>query len=105
MLFYFWTDLAFLILLFYWDPTVFLPYILILSVPGSISEISLRRFDSKPFNSVAHSPGFEPVGLLLIEFVGLFLGTAFWEGYSLVLMVETHDGSLDPRMDHVPARF
>ena len=58
-----------------------------------------------PLILFALSPGFEPVGLLLIEFFYLFLGTAFWEAYSLVLMVETHDGSPDPRIDHGPARF
>ena len=105
MLFYFWIDLAFWIVLFYWDSTVFLSYILVLYVSGLISEISLRRFDSEPLILFALSPGFEPVGLLLIEFFDLFLGTAFWEAYSLVLMVETHDGSLDPRMEHGPARF
>ena len=72
---------------------------------GSISEISIWRFDSEPLILFALSPGFEPVGLLLIEFFDLFLGTSFSESYSLVLTVETHDGSPDPRMDHGPARF
>ena len=33
------------------------------------------------------------------------MGASFWEAYSLVLMVENHDGSPDPRMEHGPARF